>query len=334
MTGIQREEVIMLNKQQNGFTLVELMVSMVIGLFLLTGVFTIYLNSRDSQRVVEEEVRMMDNARFALDTIAYDLRHAGAYGHRNHEDLGKVRDLTTFSTVTGQCGGAGSGWVVDVEKPVYAVDLGTDYLADCMTGWDQGDTIEVRYATALPLNTVEANLISDALYLKSIGEYSHLFKGDTPPDAYLFDGKPDIRYFLWQARGYYISNFTDQVGDGVPSLRLVSLEPGPVVNDSILLRGVEDIEIQLGLDTPTVAGTTQGDGSADSYIHPLVTFDKWNQVISARVWLVLRSEKQYEDINPLQSYQVAGAGRVYNDQFKRIVVSTSVRLRNMNTETR
>ncbi|MDH5484260.1 MAG: prepilin-type N-terminal cleavage/methylation domain-containing protein, partial [Gammaproteobacteria bacterium] len=120
------------NKQQKGFTLVELMVSIVIGLFLLAGVLTVFTNSRQSQRVVDEDVRMMDDARFALETIAYDLRHAGGYGHHNHEGKVNVHNIydqglngvggkeSEFTTVTDQCGGDESNWVVDVNKPVFA----------------------------------------------------------------------------------------------------------------------------------------------------------------------------------------------------------------------
>ena len=323
----------MLNRQQKGFTLIELMVSIVIGLFLLAGVLTIYINSRASQRVVDEEVRMMDDARFALETMAYDLRHAGLFGQLNHELKDKVYDRDTFLTVTDQCGGGGSGWVVDLEKPVFAVNDDTDYLASCMADWAQGDTIEVRYATIMPAGTLVANLISNALYLKSTTEYAYFFRGDTPVSKTVVEDPanpdPNTRYFQWQSRGYYISNFTDQPGDGVPSLRLVSVEPGPAVTNTVLLKGVEDIQIQFGLDQP-LPGKSQGDESADSYVHPDIN-TKWNQAIAARVWLVMRSERPFSDINTPTSFEVAGVNRVYNDRFKRIVVSTSVRLRNLNT---
>jgi len=205
----------MVNRQQEGFTLVELMVSIVIGLFLLAGVFTVYTSSRQSQRVVDEDVRMMDDARFALEAIAYDLRHAGGFGHHNHEgkvnlhnvydppppnstELGKV---SSFATVTDQCGGAASNWVVDVSRPVFAVNDDTDYLNSCMPDWAQGDTIEMRYTVPLPAATPVGNLIAKALYLQSVPETAELFQGDTPPSQTPFQANPaNSRFFLWQAR--------------------------------------------------------------------------------------------------------------------------------------
>ena len=334
-----RESKIMLNKQHNGFTLIELLVSMVIGLFLMAGVFTVYISNVKTMSVLDNEVKMMDDARFALETIAYDIRHAGAYGHHNHEGQNNVFDEELFPSIAGQCGGNGSNWVVDLNKPVFAVNDGTDYLNSCMPDWTQGDSLELRYATALPVGSLEANLTSNALYLKSIPNYAYMFQGDTPPLARHFqqaDGsdKPNIRYFLWQSRGYYIANYTDEVGDGMPSLHMVTLEPGPVVTDSVVLRGVEDFQVQFGLDIPA-AGTQQGDESVDTYVHPNDVVqganDRWNQVIAARIWLVLRSEVEFDEIDPNSTYDVAGTVKTNGDQLKRIVVSTSIRLRNSNT---
>jgi len=325
----------MLRKQQNGFTLIELMVSMVIGLFLLAGVFTIYLSSQQTAKVVEYEVKMMGDARFAIESIAYDLRHAGGFGHHNHENKIKVLDEELFEAVSGQCAGGASGWVVNLDRPIYAVDDGTDYLTSCMDNWKQGDSLEVRYAGAMPLGTVESGLSSNMIYLKSIPDFTHMFKGGSPPPPHLYqkdDGtaKDNIRYFVWNSRGYYIANYTDKVGDGMPSLRLVTLEPGPVVTDSVLLRGVEDFQIQFGLDTPPV-GMEHGDESADTYVNPKDVGTRWNQVIAARIWLVLRSEDTIEEVDPNSKYTIAGVIKTNGDKFKRTVVSTSIRLRNINT---
>lgn len=320
----------MLNKQQNGFTLIELMVSILIGLFLLAGTFTIYLNSRESQRVIDEEVRMMDNARFALESIAFDLRHAGGYGHHNHEGQANVRDEEKFTTVTGQCGVADSGWVVDLNRPVFAVDDATDYSPGCMGDWVSGDTLEMRYGVALPVGIDETtDLSANLLYLKSVADYAYMFKGSALPSATQFNDKPNVRFFIWQARGYYIANHTDTAGDGVPSLRLVSLEPGPTVSETVLLRGVEDLQVKIGLDIPLL-GETQGDESVDAYKNPS-DVSAWNQAIAARIWLVVRSENEFPDIAKNTPYEVAGVVKTFDDQYKRIVVSATVRLRNANT---
>jgi len=327
-----QEETIMFSKKQNGFTLIELMVSMVIGLFLLAGVFTIYLSSVKTKSVVENEVEMMRDAQFALETLAYDLRHAGSYGLRSYEDKIKLMNEESLGAITNECE---ANWVVNINRAIYAVDENTDYSVGCMANWSVGDTLEFRYATPLPIGTLEEDLQANTIYLKAIPEYSYMFQGDTPPPTRPFskdDGsdKDNIRYFVWQSRAYYVANFTDEAGDGIPSLRLLTLEPGPDVTDSILLRGVEDIQIKFGLDTPLV-GESQGDASVNMYVNPNSVGNRWNQVIAARIWVVMRSEKEVDEVNAAGTYEVAGVVKVNGDKYRRIVVSTTVRIRNLNT---
>ena len=69
--------------RQGGFTIVEVMVSLTIGLVLLGGVLAIFGISRSSFNISESEARMLDNARFALHLIETDLRAAGSFGRNN-----------------------------------------------------------------------------------------------------------------------------------------------------------------------------------------------------------------------------------------------------------
>ena len=68
---------------QRGFSLVEMMVAMLIGIIILGGIMTMYTNTRDAQRSSEDQIGLVSDARFALETIGYDLRHAGVFGGTN-----------------------------------------------------------------------------------------------------------------------------------------------------------------------------------------------------------------------------------------------------------
>jgi len=69
-----------IHSKQNGLTLIEILVAMVIGLFLLAGVMQIFLGSQQSYRLQENLSRMQENGRFAIDFITRDIRMAGAMG--------------------------------------------------------------------------------------------------------------------------------------------------------------------------------------------------------------------------------------------------------------
>lgn len=63
--------------RQRGLTLVELMVSLVLGLVLIGGVLNIFVANRETFRVTENLTRMQENARTGFDFIARDIREAG-----------------------------------------------------------------------------------------------------------------------------------------------------------------------------------------------------------------------------------------------------------------
>lgn len=66
-------------KKAKGFTLIELMVSMLIGLIILNGVIQVVLNSKRSYLDNQEVSQIQENARFAIDTLSRDLRMAGYF---------------------------------------------------------------------------------------------------------------------------------------------------------------------------------------------------------------------------------------------------------------
>ncbi|MDP2904120.1 MAG: PilW family protein [Methylovulum sp.] len=63
-------------KQQAGLTLIELMVAMLIGLFLIGGVVQIFISTKQTYRLQENLSRVQENGRFAMNFIGKDLRRA------------------------------------------------------------------------------------------------------------------------------------------------------------------------------------------------------------------------------------------------------------------
>ena len=68
---------IKLRRLQMGLSIVELMVSLVLGLLLMTGVIQVFLSSRQTYAANEAMGRMQENGRFALEFIARSARMAG-----------------------------------------------------------------------------------------------------------------------------------------------------------------------------------------------------------------------------------------------------------------
>ena len=60
--------------------LIEIMIALLIGAFLLGGVLQIFVSSKQTYRMQEGLSRLQENGRFAMDFLARDIRMAGFWG--------------------------------------------------------------------------------------------------------------------------------------------------------------------------------------------------------------------------------------------------------------
>lgn len=67
-------------RSQGGFSLIEMMVAVTIGLFILGGLVALMVSSQRNYQVQDYSARLQENARFAMQFLSYDLRMAGYFG--------------------------------------------------------------------------------------------------------------------------------------------------------------------------------------------------------------------------------------------------------------
>lgn len=67
-------------KPATGFSLIEIMIALTVSLILLAGVFTIMSSSKRTYALQAELAKLQENARFAMEEIAYGVRMAGYAG--------------------------------------------------------------------------------------------------------------------------------------------------------------------------------------------------------------------------------------------------------------
>lgn len=73
-----------------GFTLVELMIAMILGLILVGGVGYVFLSIKQSYRTNEALSQIQDSARIAFELLARDIRQAGLIGCGNTNRIANV----------------------------------------------------------------------------------------------------------------------------------------------------------------------------------------------------------------------------------------------------
>ena len=139
-----------------GMTLVELLVALAIGSFLMIGAVQVYNQSRQAFVINESIARVQETAQFAMDTVEADLRMASNWGLFSRGVAIEGRSLVGDDNPLGlpAPGGCGADWALDLNRPVEG-DNNAYGLGCAATGGAQAnsDTITTRRATvaATPL---------------------------------------------------------------------------------------------------------------------------------------------------------------------------------------
>jgi len=317
--------------RSSGMTLIELMVALGIGSFLMIGALTVFMQSRTTFRVNEAIARLQENARYVFDVMEPDIRMAHYWGLRTRPFVidGRANDDVPLATaVTGDCG---VRWTIDLDQAVESSN--NDYNFTCAafgTEVDTADTLVVRRA-----NPDIAVPVANRIYIQSSrSDNSALFVGTTLPAGFL---AATSETHALMVNGYYVSqNSTlDFGGNAVPSLRRKFLGVGPAIADEEVLPGVEDMQIQFGVDTDPVDGIDRG--VVDRYVNPDdpildpldAAFNDDAEILSVRIWLRLRADRAETGLPADNGFTYADqVVAPINDGFRRVVVSRTIYLRN------
>lgn len=107
-------------KANQGFSMVELMVALVLGLLVVSAVLQIFLSANRTYKMTEDMSRIQENGRFAIEYLKRDIRQAGFWGCLT--DIGSIRSHLNVDPsnpnplleFTGTISGAeGSGYFAD-----------------------------------------------------------------------------------------------------------------------------------------------------------------------------------------------------------------------------
>ncbi|NOR19351.1 MAG: prepilin-type N-terminal cleavage/methylation domain-containing protein [Xanthomonadales bacterium] len=75
------------HQKQQGFSLIEVMVAMVIGMVLLGGAISIFISNKGVYRLESELSRMQESGRFIIDMMSNEIRMAGYNGCASRGDV-------------------------------------------------------------------------------------------------------------------------------------------------------------------------------------------------------------------------------------------------------
>ncbi len=321
-------------RHQTGLTLVELMVALAIGSFLMIGALQIYIQSRQAFVVNESIARVQETAQFAMDTIESDLRMASNWGRNSRGLAVEGRSVIGDADPTGleppdECG---VDWVLDLALPIDGTD--NTYGLSCAPTTAAGpaqlnsDVITVRRTSVAPVA-----LEPGRIQLQTTRIQGELFKDGVVPGSF---SPADSATHNLRVNSYYVAQESELI-PGVPTLRRKTLtvrSGEPFIGDEEVAPGVENIQIQIGVDV-------DGDNTIDRYVNPgdpiydpnaTTGYVPGARAMTARVWIIVSGISFEAGVQDTKDYQPANATLgVPSDSRRRMQVSKTILLRNTRT---
>ncbi|MDH3589491.1 MAG: prepilin-type N-terminal cleavage/methylation domain-containing protein, partial [Gammaproteobacteria bacterium] len=163
--------------RQTGISLVELMIAMTIGLIMIGGAFTIFIQVKRSYNENEKLMYMQDDARFALSELTRDIASAGFFGELSDPaSLGTDTSLT----ISQDCGPPATAWAYDVTTQIETLDntngatAATQYSCIDPGAFQDGTDVLAVKRTIGSISTPP--LSAGQVYVKSNGVVALLFQ--------------------------------------------------------------------------------------------------------------------------------------------------------------
>ena len=318
------------NRQQEGFSVVELMIAMLLSMALAAAIITVFVNNSYSFQQDENVGRMQDDARHALREVAFDVSMAGHYADLHIPGIVQLDGGIAIGT---DCGPAGvANWMYQTVEPgtgnswsIAAIDNATNATVtaahSCFLAGEvlEGtDVVSIKRVAGAPAGALSAN----GAYLRTNGTVGVLFSGAAPVAPPVVVAAPNADW-AFRPSIYFIRPFADAPGDGIPTLcRKVLRGVGPSMVTECIATGIENLQIEYGLDTSE-------DGHPNVYLsNP--TLAEMQDVVAARLFLLARTTEIDTRYRNGKTYTISNAPAfVPGDAFHRRVFSTSVSIQNI-----
>ncbi|MBC5781661.1 PilW family protein [Ramlibacter sp. USB13] len=327
-------------RRQGGFSIIELMVGVTLGLMLVAGLALLFANSSQSSAEHEKSLRQIENGRYAVDLLTEDLSVAGYFGEAVAEGLAAtVSPCSASAAVAADLEAKRAATPATLPFGVQGLTPEEAAALGCLDHHLAGTPAIVvrRLATAaVPVASMEAGHVYlqasnnpadlNATYLAATDAASLVLKD--------MDGTVNkVRRYV--SRVYYVSSCSDCAVDTIPTLKRLELQGGGVVA-APLAEGIERIGFDYGFDTDAngVPDSWIGlNGAGASAAATAAAAKGWENAVAVRVYLVARTTEPSPAFNDARTYEIGLDGDAtpvvagpFNDAFKRRAYVTTARL--------
>lgn len=264
---------------QRGFSLIELMVSVVLGLVIVASLAMLFANSSRARQETDKTNQQIENGRYASQYLLQDLHLAGYFGEFNPGSVavpGAVPDpsatdapsLSAALPIAVQGYHFGKNAATASAVPAGVTALLTDLrpnsdvlvlrrVSTCTAGSTGCDAMDTGARTYFQTTLCQSQLSTLAgTATMAIGTTASVFTTTNPnlTTAPTFLAQRDCATAAatrsFYVRIYYVAN-NDNAGDGIPTLKVVELGAGAFNAPVPIAEGIETMQVEYGVDTNT-----------------------------------------------------------------------------------
>ncbi|WP_200283677.1 PilW family protein [Rhabdochromatium marinum] len=352
-----------------GFSLVELLVGLFLGLLLLTGLSALMVQSSGAFRAVQNEAAMVDNGRYVTDLLANEINHVGFFGHyATDPDLEPSGPLPTPCSIDKNTLKS----IIRDSLPLRVYEgANTDPTGGCLSNYLRNTDVVVVHRASTVLIAPSALKDNAGRFFIQTDELGTNFTVDqattdcaTNADRFDFRGRDrsteaqPIGYDSWSdyldcfssaaaldlremlTYIYYLSACDDcsSDGDDLPTLKrgqIISDTSGNVTLQPVTIsRNIDNLQVFLNTDSSPY------DGDPDSFqISPsaMPSIAAWAHITGAELFLLFRADQEtIQGTNEQDRRYLLGPDSTVDanwidadDGFKRRVFRVQLRLNNL-----
>ena len=326
-------------REASGFSLIELMVALTLGLLILLAMATLLAQQSRTREALAQTAGQIENGRYALMLLRDDVQHAGFYG-----EFGGT--LAVPGVLPNPCATTKAAVQSSLALPIQgydAVSVVPAPLSGCLDDANHipgTDIVVVRRVQANDTPPALGALTAGRVYVQAIPDTLIVDTGTAGTDLTLT--KKDavtpatIRayvehvYFVSPcnvyASGQTVCTAAADGGSPIPTLKRLDIGASggaAVFTTTPLVEGIEDMQVDYGLDV-------DGAGSPSTPFIVAPSLTQWPNVMAVSITLLARNTAASPGYSDGKTYDMGVAGTVgpFNDGFRRHVYAESVRLIN------
>ncbi|ASP48916.1 PilW family protein [Cognaticolwellia beringensis] len=311
-------------KNQRGYTLIEIFISLAIGLALFAGILSVFVGMKTTTQETATYGELQENGRFALSVLSDDLLRQNFWG-----DYTGTLDRSMLNAVPGapgnECIGAGlnNGTfpnAIGHFRTLWGQTVTNSSIMGCIDNAKiTSDIIQLKRAVSDPLTASTSN----NYYIISNLSEAEIFTGTVIPTV------ANSQIWEYQHHIYYVREEA-QGNNTVPVLMQGRLTTNMTFDP--IIDGIEMIRFMYGIDTD--APGSAGYGVVNSFIPANnMTLTQWDngsntRILAVRIYVLARSilpDNKYTNTN---TYNLGNLPVTFNDNYRRLLFNSTVTIYN------